>query len=98
MSETIFFPAKHKDIAEHISLRTPAEARKSVRWLEREWRKADRRRKRILLWSAVLAMNRAKVLARAKRKKRKISEKEKKEFRQIAKIYKRFVDTHRLSD
>ena len=94
MSKTIFFPAKHKDIAEHISLRTPAEARQSVRWLERQWRKADRRRKRILLWSAVLAMNRAKAAAR----KKNLSAKEKKEFRQIARIYKRFVDTHRLSD
>ena len=94
MSKTIFFPAKHKEIAEHISLRTPSEARRSVRWLEREWREADRRRKRILLWSAVLAMNRAKAAAR----KKNLSAKEKKEFRQIARIYKRFVDTHRLSD
>ena len=94
MAQTIFFPPKHKDIAEHISLRTPAEARRSVKWLERQWKKADRRRRRILLWSAVLAMNRAKVAAR----KKNLSAKEKKEFRQIAKIYKRFVDSHRLSE
>ena len=93
MSKTIFFPPKYEEAAEQISIESPADARASVYWLTGEWNRArTREKKRRLIRFAVLAMNRAKVML----KKRDLSQKERRELKQVWKIYRRWLDTHKL--
>ena len=85
---TLFFPPTHKWLAEIISLKDPESAKKSVEELKEEFKKSGRARQRTILRGANLAANRAAAFL----KKRNISEKERREFREIEKIYRRFVD------
>jgi len=84
---SIFYkPAHHPSLAEIVSLESPAKARKSVRELKRKFKSAKSRdRKRIIKQATVLAANRAK----AARKRKNLSSKERKELEEIAEIYER---------
>ena len=93
MTKTLFFPPKHKEAAEQISIESPADALASVKWLSEEWNNAKTRaKKRRLIRYAVLAMNRANAML----KKKNLSQKERREFRQIVRIYKNWLERHRL--
>jgi hypothetical protein len=89
---TIFFPAKHKDLAEIITIRSPKEAREAVRKLA-EWANDDVNRVRTAIRAATLAANRALVSTR--RKVRPLSPEERKEMLEVASIYR--SATKRLS-
>jgi len=90
---TIFFPARHKELAEIITIRSPKEAREAVRKLA-EWADDDVGRVRTAIRAATLAANRALVSTR--RKTRPLSPQERKEMLQVAEIYRR--QTRRLSE
>lgn len=82
---TMFGERKWKRLAAVVSLTSPAEARKSATWLKRHFRELKSREHKVAVKRAcVLAHNRAL----AARKKKDLSAKEKKEFKEIAKIYK----------
>jgi len=77
-------PARHKKLSEIVSLESPAKAKKSAHTLLRLFKKAKRRdRKRTIKQAAVLAANRAK----AAKKRKNLSRKEKREYEEIADIY-----------
>ena len=80
----LYTPAKHKWLADIVSLETPEKARESVRTLLAEFKRSkSRSRKRLIKRATVLAYNRAKVASHNPR----LSPKERREFKQIAKIY-----------
>jgi len=84
MSYTMFGPARYKYLSKVISLRSPAEARKSTYELGEAFFVASTGTKRLRIARATqLAANRARVLSN----NRNISSKERAEYRQIAKIY-----------
>ncbi|MEM5866313.1 MAG: hypothetical protein QXG39_00135 [Candidatus Aenigmatarchaeota archaeon] len=88
-----FLPPKYKEAAEQISVETPEDALASVRWLSEEWRKAKtREKKRRLIKFASEAIRRCRAQLRRKR----LSAKEREEFRQVVKIYKNWLRRHRL--
>lgn len=90
---TIFFPAKYKYAAEHISLRSPEEARASAKWLMEEFNRAETRDKKVRIKRfAVLAYNRAKAGAGNPR----LSARERREYAQIAQIYKEAYEGMKL--
>ncbi len=77
-------PARHKKLAEIVNLESPSKARSAARKLKELFRRArTRKEKRIIKQATVLAANRAK----AARKKKNLSRKEKREFEEIADIY-----------
>lgn len=83
-SGTMFFPAKYQKYADIVSLESPAKARESKRELLNEYRSAKTNDKKVRVKrSAVLAMNRAEVTL----KRKNLSDKERKEFREIKQIY-----------
>ena len=86
--KTIFFPPKHKDLAEIITIRSPQEAREAVRKLG-EWADDDPNRVRTAIRSATLAANRALVSTR--RKTRPLSREEMREMLQVAEIYRSYT-------
>jgi hypothetical protein len=86
--KTIFFPPKHKALAEIITIRSPQEAREAVRKLG-EWADDDPNRVRTAIRSATLAANRALVSTR--RKTRPLSREEMREMLQVAEIYRSYT-------
>ena len=91
---TLFFEPKYKEASEQISIESPADARASVKWLTEEYKSAKTRAKlRRLIRFAVLARNRAKAML----KRKNLSAKERKEFKEIIKIYDRWIEEHRLT-
>ena len=82
--KTMFVPAKNPQLAEIISIRSPAEARSSVRKLG-PWADTDPARLRKAIRSATLAANRAEVSK--KRKARPLGAKEMREMSEVAKVY-----------
>ena len=93
--KTIFFPYKHKWLADIIKEDTPEHARESVRELKKIFERSNRTKRRLILQAANLAANRAKVMANRHKKpgeKGYISPKEREEFREIEKIYRNFVE------
>jgi hypothetical protein len=86
--KTMFFPPKNPTLAEIISIRSPAEARASIRKLD-SWADDDVERLRKAIRSATLAANRAEVSTR--RKVRPLSPKEKTEMLRVAETYRRGV-------
>ncbi|AGB04089.1 hypothetical protein AciM339_0224 [Aciduliprofundum sp. MAR08-339] len=77
-------PAKHKKLAEIISLESPSKARRSVSILRRMFRRAKtRKEKRTIKQATVLAANRA----RAASKRKDLSRRERKQLREEADIY-----------
>ena len=86
---TLFFPARHKWLEEIVCMETPECARESVKKLREEFEKSKTRaRKRKIYRAADLAAKRAK----ATLNREKLSAKEREEFREIAKIYRRFAE------
>lgn len=82
--KTLFKKPKHKNYAEMISFKNPTQARISTRKLRKEFREAKQNAKRRRIAKATQdASNRAKV--RGKRKK--LSTDERKQFKEIGKIY-----------
>ena len=79
-----YSPARHRGLGEIVTLESPTKARRAARELRNIFRKANRRdKKREVKQSTVLAANRAKAM----RKKRNLSKKEKRELEEIAEIY-----------
>lgn len=74
--KTLFFPAKSKRLARIISIKSPTAFRKSIRTLKKGG--VTLKEKRAL----VLAQNRARAIL----KKKNLSVKERKQFREISKI------------
>ncbi|PYO52053.1 MAG: hypothetical protein DMD84_10970 [Candidatus Rokuibacteriota bacterium] len=74
--KTIFFPPRHKKLADIISIESPAAFRESIRKLKRMGIGATEKR------ALVLAQNRAKAML----KKRSLSEKERRELQAISRI------------
>ena len=74
--KTIFFPPRHKKLAEIISIESPAAFRESIRKLKRMGIGATEKR------ALVLDQNRAKAML----KKRSLSEKERRELQAISRI------------
>jgi hypothetical protein len=85
---TMFFPPKHKALADIITIRSPEEAKEAVRKLG-EWADDDPDRVRTAIRSATLAANRAMVST--KRRTRPLSREEMKEMLQVAEIYRSYV-------
>jgi len=91
--KSIFFPAKHPSYAEIVRIDNPDAARGSVKILLREFRNAETRaKKRRIKWMCVLAANRAK----AARKKGNLSPRERREFAEVERIYRRAVEKMKL--
>ncbi len=86
-NKSMFYsPPHHPSLAEIVSLESPSKARKAARELKRKFEKArSRDRKRIIKQATVLAANRAK----AARKRKNLSSKERRELEEIAEIYER---------
>ena len=83
---TLFKPARYKKYSEIVSFKNPTAARASVKELKKEFNKAKTREKKVrILRVAQYAANRAKAAA----KKKNLSSKEKRELRQISRIYER---------
>ena len=82
--KTMFGPAKHKYLAEIISLKSPAEAQDSIDTLERMFDASSSRKKRMqILRGTVLAANRAEAM------RIRVGPKERKELTTIAKKYRK---------
>lgn len=81
---TLFGEAKYAYLSKMISLKDPQSAKKSVSKLKKEFNNAKTKAKKLRIAKATqLAANRA--MASTKRKH--LSKKEKKEFREIGKMY-----------
>ncbi|MEM4497939.1 MAG: hypothetical protein QW692_03835 [Nitrososphaerota archaeon] len=88
MADTVFFPPRHKWLAEIIRLDTPENARKAARQLAAEFRRSGRARQLTIL----RAINLAAIRARIGAKNPNISEKERLEYRVIHGIYRRLYE------
>jgi len=83
----LFKKPRWKKYSKIVKMDTPENARKSVKKLLAEFRKAKTREKKVrILRVTQYAANRARVIAT---KKKRLSAKERREFRTIAKIYER---------
>ena len=85
MRGTVYFPARHPWLADIVRLDTPANARAAARKLEREFNRSGRSRQLLIL----RAVNLAAIRARIGSKNRRLSEKERREYREIYGIYRR---------
>jgi len=86
-------PPKHRKLAEIVSLESPTQARFSVRKLKDLFRHArSRKEKRTIKQATVLAANRAK----AARRRKNLSTRERKQYEKIAEIYQRAYKEMRL--
>jgi len=75
---------RHPDLAEIVTLESPRRARRAAKKLKKEFEEARTRKRKVVIKRAtVLAANRAK----AARKRRNLSKKEKRELEEIAEIY-----------
>lgn len=82
--KTLFFPPKHKRLAKIITIESPSKARKAARQLLKECRKLKRADAILLRARAMqLAANRAKAMLNRKN----LSKKERRELKEVAKIY-----------
>ena len=88
MRGTVFFPPTHPDLAAVIKLDTPGNARKAAKKLERMFNQASRSRKLTIL----RAINLAAIRARIGSQNRRLSEKERREYRVIHGIYRRLYE------
>ena len=88
MRGTVFFPARHKWLADIIKLDTPANARKAAEKLEREFNRSSKSRKLLIL----RAVNLAAIRARIGSQNRRLSKKEREEYRVIHGIYRRLYE------
>lgn len=80
---TIFFPPRHKALSNAIKITSPSEARKSIERVKRL--KGFTRKQKIA--SLILASNRALALS----KKRQLSERERKELKKVAEIFRKGI-------
>lgn len=85
MVRSLFFPARHKRLADIITIATPEGARGAVRTLAKSGFSP------LKIRSMVLAANRA----RASLHRRNLSARERREFREIAQIYESAVRSAR---
>lgn len=82
--KTIFFKPKYKYLSKLISLKDPSSAKKSVSKLIKEYEGSKTKVKKLRIIRAIqLASNRAYVST----KRKNLSGKEKKEFKEIGEIY-----------
>ena len=84
----MFAPPRHKWLAKIIRIDSPSAARKAVRELKRRMNSKNRT---LIIRAANLAANRAKVMLRRKN----LSRKERRELREVEKIYRSFVDKYK---
>jgi len=91
--KTMFFPPKYPSLAKIVRIDSPKNARKAVKTLLAKFKKAKRRDVKVRVKrAAVLAGNRAKAMLRRKN----LSAKERKEMREVYKIYRRAVEKMKL--
>jgi len=88
MKGTVFFPARHRWLADIVRLDTPANARAAAHKLEREFNRSGRSRQLLIL----RAVNLAAIRARIGSQNRRLSEKERREYREIYRIYRRLYE------
>ena len=81
--KSLFFPPRHRKIADIISIESPKKARHAIKTLLRMAKKAPRQKKVLIKRSIVLAANRAEASA----KRKNLSQKEKRELRTVARLY-----------
>ncbi len=82
---TVFFPARHRWLAEIIRLDSPSSARESARRLLREFRRSGRERRLRILRAVSLAATRARIGAGNPN----YSARERREFREVYGVYRR---------
>ena len=86
---TLFAPARYKYLEDIVSFRSPAEARISVELLWNEFNGASTRAKKLRIARATMyAANRADAAA----KKKNLSPKERREYKEIARIYRQAAE------
>jgi len=85
MGGSMFYePAHHRDLGKIVKIDTPANARKAANQLLKMFRKARTRKRKVTIKrAAVLAANRCAAM----RKRKNLSAKERRELKQIEKIY-----------
>ena len=92
--KTLFFPPRSKKFADIISVESPEKAKKSVKILESEFINAKTRTKKVQIKQrTVLVANRAG----ATLKRKNLSPKERKEFKEIERIYRQSVKKMRIN-
>jgi len=90
---TIFFPPKHQKYAEIVRIDNPDAARESAKILLEEFNQAQTRaKKRTIKRATVLAANRAKAM----RKKKTLSTKERRELVEVERIYRKAAEQMKL--
>ena len=88
--KTLFKKPKHKKYAEMISFKNPTQARISARKLRKEFREAKQNaKKRRVARATQYASNRAKAIT----KRKKLSIDERKQYKEIGKIYGNLANT-----
>ena len=85
MRGTVYFPPLWGWLADIVKLDTPANARAAAHKLEREFNRSGRSRQLLILRAVNLAAIRARIGSQNKR----LSEKERREYREIHGIYRR---------
>ena len=83
---TLFHKAKYKKYADIVSLKSPEGARYSVKMLKVEYRRAETREKKLRI---IRVLQEASNRAKASAKRKELSERERKELKKIAKIYRK---------
>lgn len=84
----MFGPPENPELAQIVTISSPQAARRSTRKLQQKYNAADRDRRIEIIRAANLAANRAS----AQLNRRNLSEKEQRQMRKVAQIYRRFVD------
>lgn len=93
-NKSMFGPPKHKELAKIVRIDTPENARKSAKQLLNKFKRARTREQKVTIKrSVVLAANRAEAI----RKKKNLSAKERREMKQIEKIYRSAAKKMKLS-
>jgi len=88
---SLFGPAKNQEAAKHIMIATPTQARDSIQWLNKEWEDSKTREHRVrLVKYANQAANRAEVTSNNPR----VSYSQRAEAREVARIYRNWVQEH----
>jgi hypothetical protein len=93
MSDGLFKESKSDYLSEIISFRNPEEAKDSVEQLKEEFKYSETNDKRLRIKRATLyASNRAKAILN----KEDLSSKEREEFKEISKIYRKAYDEMKM--
>lgn len=93
MQQSIFFPPKYKGAAREIEISSPAKARESISWLNKEWSSAKTNvKKQRLRRFANLAANRAAIIADNQR----VSDEQRREAVIVSNMYREWHNSHEV--